>query len=98
MCVLHARHASITFCSSFFVALQVAEADIASKEKAEKGEEAADFNEDDAAAAAAEDAEEIGLDGNQRMKDAPLYNKGLIDFQQFNTANYEKVHILAKCS
>jgi hypothetical protein len=67
--------------------LQVVEA----KETAEKGEEAAEFNEEEAAAAAAEEVEETGLDGKQRMKDTPQYNKGLIDFQQFNTNNFEKV-------
>lgn len=58
---------------------------------AEKGEEAAEFNEEEAAAAAAEEVDEVGLDGNKRMKDTPHYNKGLIDFQQFNSSNFEKV-------
>ena len=52
------------------------------------------LNEEDAAAAeaaATTETSDILIDGSVKMNDVPNYNKGLIDFQMFSSAHYEKV-------
>ena len=52
------------------------------------------LNEEDAAAAeaaATTETSDVLIDGSAKMNDVPNYNKGLIDFQMFSSAHYEKV-------